>query len=225
VDSRVAWYYDWRPVSDVVDPPKNIQFIPMIWGKNNLNTADELAAKNSGAGILLTFNEPDGQSNMTVEEALAAWPQLQAMHMVLGSPAAAGDATRPDGWLARFMKGAKAAGYRVDFLCIHSYQKDFNPESATRKLVEYLRAVHEMYGLPIWLTEYAMGDWPMGVGVTPNYATQAAFARESAIALEELPFVERYAWYSDTPNQPTWSAYYSDGSETAVGAAWKAAPE
>jgi hypothetical protein len=85
VDWRVAWYYDWRPVSDVLDPPRNIQFIPMIRGRNNLNAADELAAKNSGAGILLAFNEPDGQSNMTVEEALAARPQLEALHMVLGS--------------------------------------------------------------------------------------------------------------------------------------------
>jgi Glycosyl hydrolase catalytic core len=225
-DARVAWYYDWQPASDVNDSPPEIQFIPMIWGDKNLNKADESAAQGSNAGILLTFNEPDnpGQSNMSVEQALAAWPQLEALHMTLGSPAVAEDATKPNGWLARFMAGANASGFRVDFICIHSYQKDFNPESATKKLVEYLTAVHKMYGLPIWLTEYAMGDWPKGVGVTPDYSTQAKFARESAIAIDALPFVQRYAWYSDTPNQPTWSAYNSDGLETAVGAAWRAAP-
>jgi hypothetical protein len=31
----------------------------MIWGEKNLNTADEAAAKKSGAGILLNFDEPD----------------------------------------------------------------------------------------------------------------------------------------------------------------------
>jgi hypothetical protein len=226
LDARVAWYYDWRPTTDVSSPPRGIQFIPMIWGGKNLNTADETAAEKTGAGTLLTFNEPDngGQSNMTVAQALTAWPELEALDMKLGSPAMAGDATNPNGWLAQFMAGAKAKGYRVDFICIHSYQKDFNADSATKKLVSYLTAVHEMYGLPIWLTQYAMGDWPAGVGITPDYKTQASFAQESAPALESLPFVERYAWFVDAPNQPTWSAYNPDGSPTAVGAAWRTAP-
>lgn len=225
-DARVAWYYDWQPRTDVKNPSADIQFVPMIWGNKNLNSADETAAKNSGVGILLTFNEPDnpGQSNMTVAEALAAWPQLEALHMALGSPAVGEDVTKPNGWLARFMAGAKSAGYRVDFLCIHSYQKDFNPTSATKKLIDYLNAVHALYGLPIWLTEYAMAYWPSRVGVTPDYRTQAAFAQKSAVALESLPFVQRYAWYGDIPNQPSWSAYYTDGSETAVGAVWRSAP-
>ena len=70
--------------------------------------------------MLLTFNEPDnaGQSNMTVDEALAAWPQLEALHMSLGSPAVAEDATKANGWLARFMAGASRPDNRVDFLCI-----------------------------------------------------------------------------------------------------------
>jgi hypothetical protein len=68
-----------------------------------------------------------------------------------------------------------------------------------------------------------MGDWPTSIGVTPDYATQAEFARLSAVALEELPFV-RYAWYSYTPDQPTWSAYYRDGSRNLVGTVWALAP-
>lgn len=227
MDARVAWYYDWQPTSDVSNPPAGIQFIPMIWGEKNLNTADETAAGNSGAGILLTFNEPDnaGQSNMSVAQALAAWPQLEALNMTLGSPAVGDNATNPNGWLAQFMAGAKAARYRVDFICIHSYQANFDPESATQNLVSYLDAVHKIYKLPIWVTEYAMGDWPSSQGVTPAYPIQAAFARSSGRALEKLQYVQRYAWYSDTPNQPSWSAYNTDGTETAVGAAWRNAPE
>jgi hypothetical protein len=227
VDARVSWYYHWQPSSDVTNPPAGVQFIPMIWGEKNLTNAAETATKNSRAGILLTFNEPDnpGQSNMTVAQALAAWPQLEALNMTLGSPAIAEDATKPNGWLAQFMAGAKSAGYRVDFICIHSFQSNFDPAMATRNLVNYLNAVHQMYKLPIWVTEYAMGYWSAGTGITPDYPTQAVFARYSAVALEKLPFVQRYAWYSDTPNQPTWSAYNADGTETAVGAAWRGAPE
>jgi len=227
MDARVAWYYDWQPTSDVSNPPAGIKFIPMIWGEKNLNTADEAAAKKSGSGILLTFNEPDnaGQSNMSVAQALAAWPQLEALNMTLGSPAVGNDATNPNGWLAQFMAGAKAAGYRVDFICIHSYQSNFDPEIATLNLVKYLDAVHKMYKLPIWVTEYAMGYWPSSQGVTPPYPIQAAFARVSGPALEKLQYVQRYAWYSDTPNQPSWSAYYPDGTETPVGAAWRNVPK
>jgi len=227
LDSRVAWYYDWQPTSDVPNPPAGIQFIPMIWGERNLNAADEAAARNSGSGILLTFNEPDnaGQSNMTVAQALAAWPQLEALNMTLGSPAVGDDATNPNGWLAQFMAGAKAAGYRVDFICIHSYQSNFDPEIATQNLLKYLDTVHKMYKLPIWVTEYAMGYWPSSQGVTPPYPIQATFAAVSGPALEKLEYVQRYAWYSDTPNQPSWSAYNTDGTETAVGAAWRKVPK
>ncbi|HEX4007244.1 MAG TPA: glycosyl hydrolase [Acidobacteriaceae bacterium] len=226
VDARVAWYYDWQPRSDIRNPPAGIQFIPMIWGGKNLNPRDEADAQKTGAGILLTFNEPDnpGQSHMTVAEALAAWPQLQALGMTLGSPAVAEDPTKPNGWLAQFMAGAKTSGYRVDFICVHAYQADFNPEAATQHLVKTLQTVHSMYHLPIWLTEYAMGSWPGTTTLTPDFATQATFARVSAPALESLPFLQRYAWYVDAPNQRTWSAYKSDGTETVVGAAWKSAP-
>ena len=225
-DARVAWYYDWQPRSDVPRPPPGIQFVPMIWGGKNLNPRDEADAKRTGAGILLTFNEPDnpGQSHMTVAEALTAWPQLEALGMTLGSPAVAEDPTKPNGWLAQFMAGAKASGYRVDFICVHAYQSNFNPEAATERLVKTLQTVYSLYHLPIWLTEYAMASWPGNRTLTPDFATQAAFARVSAPALESLPFLQRYAWYVDSPNQRTWSAYKPDGSETVVGAAWKLAP-
>jgi hypothetical protein len=95
VDARVSWYCNWQPSSDVFKPPAGVQFFPMIWGEKNLSNVAETAAKNSGAGILLAFNESDnpGQSNMTVAQALAAWPQLEALNMTLGSPAVAEDAT------------------------------------------------------------------------------------------------------------------------------------
>lgn len=222
---HVSWYYDWAPVPDIREAPARVQFIPMIWGLKNLNMADLEAAKATGAGILLGFNEPNGknQANMTVQQALDAWPQLEALHMRLGSPAPGGDAAKPGGWLAKFMAGAKIRGYRVDFICIHPYQASSDPDQATKDLVAEVVKVHNMYNLPIWVTEYAMARWDP-LQHTPEEAIQAKFAEESANALEALPFVERYAWYGDVPNQPTFSLYHSDGTATSVGAAWIAAP-
>lgn len=223
---KVSWYYDWKPRPDVAGAPAGVQFIPMIWGRQNLNAADLEAAKATGAGILLGFNEPNemGQSNMTVEQSLDAWPRLEALHMRLGSPApGTGDDVKPNGWLARFMAGAKARGYRVDFICIHPYQSSFDPETATKDLVREVTTVHNMYHLPIWVTEYAMARWGPPQK-TPSAAVQAEFIRKSAAALEKLPFVERYAWYGDVPGQPTFSTNRTDGTLTAVGKAWSGAP-
>jgi hypothetical protein len=47
------------PVLTFRPPPAGIQFISMIWGEKNLRTADEDAAKKSGAWILLKFNQSD----------------------------------------------------------------------------------------------------------------------------------------------------------------------
>ena len=244
---RVSWYYDWKPRQDVSGPPPDVnpviwladhggvrgggappsvQFIPMIWGKRNLNAADLRAAKATGAGILLGFNEPNEkkQSNMTVQQALNAWPKLEALHMRLGSPApGTGDDIKPDGWLARFMAGVKARGYRVDFICIHPYQSSFDPAQATRDLVNEVTTVHNMYHLPIWVTEYAMAQWGPPQK-TPSAAVQAEFAQESAAALDQLPFVERYAWFGDLPNWPAFATNNANGTLTPVGQAWSTAP-
>ena len=225
-DAHVSWYYDWTPRPVAGKLPKRVQFIPMIWELKNLDSKDLAAAKSSGAGTLLAFNEPNerDQANMTVQQALDAWPQLEALNMRLGSPApGTGDDVKPDGWLAQFMAGARAAGYRVDFICIHPYQSSFDPDQATQDLIKEVKTVHNMYHLPIWVTEYAMANWKTPP-TTPVAAVQAKFAAESAKALETLSFVERYAWYGDVSNQPTFSLYNTDGTETTVGAAWKLAP-
>ena len=145
--------------------------------------------------------------------------------MRLGSPApGTGDDLDPNGWFAQFMAAAKKRGLRIDFVCIHPYQRSFDPEQATRDLVREVNAVHDLYHRPIWVTEYAMVKWHGTQGETPDYAKQAEFASKSAAALEKIPFVERYAWYTTIPGQPTFSAFTSDGKETPVGTAWREAP-
>lgn len=218
-----SWYYDWG-TKGIGDTP-GVPFIPMIWGSKNVNDAELAAAKATGAGILLGFNEPDagGQSNMTVEQALDDWPKLMATGMRLGSPApGTGDDVKPNGWLARFMAGAKSRGYRVDFICLHPYQSDFDVKTALANLRKELQYVHDKYGLPIWVTEYGMANW--GDNTQPDDDTAAKFATASAEMMAKMPFIERYAWYAAIPNQKSFSLTNADGTLTKVGEAWRHAP-
>ena len=107
--------------------------------------------------MLLGFNEPDmaGQADMSVEDALAAWPALQATGMRLGSPAVAYGGDTKGGWLDRFMTGAKQKNLRVDFITLHWYGSDFSGARG-RPVPRYVDAVHARYGLPIWVTEYGL---------------------------------------------------------------------
>lgn len=195
-NSGVSWCYDWgpRPVSPRVE---GIEFVPMIWGEINAGESDMIAAKESGS-VLLGFNEPDhkDQANMTIERALMLWPRLEATGMRLGSPATAGDASSPGGWFDRFMQGAAAGGNRVDFICVHHYCPDYtDAAAATENLRRYLQRVYDMYGKPVWLTEFALANWK-----TPAAGdAQEAYIRAALPMLESLPFVERYAWFALPP--------------------------
>jgi len=204
-DSGVSWNYNWHPETGMV-MPTGVEFVPMIWGKRDIPSIGKL----SGEGRpLLGFNEPDrkDQGNMTVEEALAEWPKLEATKMRLGSPAPAGGGARPGGWLDLFMSGCKEKGYRVDFICLHWYGPNYDPEVATKQLNAYLTAVHDRYGKPIWLTEFALRNFK---GDIATMAQQQAFMAKVLPMLDELPFVERYSWFvfgAMNPKKPPNSWY------------------
>jgi hypothetical protein len=223
-DVHAAWYYTWAPDSGQIGKPAGIEFVPMIWGAKSVNPATLTKVRGQGHA-LLGFNEPDfgSQSNMSVTQALDLWPQLVATGLRLGSPAPATGAPDAGGWLDRFMTGAAAHGYRVDFIALHWYGADFSAR-ATDQLRGYLDATYQRYHKPIWLTEYAL----IKFGATATYPTQAQqadFVRASTTMLERLPYLERYAWFalpaSGTGNS---TGLYRDGTTpTTVGAAYRAA--
>ena len=80
--------------------------------------------------------------------------------MRLGSPVPTPEQALAGGWLHRFMQGIKAKGYRVDFVCVHHYSANYEaPQAAVAELRDYLSRVHELYGEPVWLTEFALANW------------------------------------------------------------------
>jgi hypothetical protein len=194
--SGASWYYTWGSSHQGIKGPRGVQFVPMIWGAGSVTKAALRQVRREGP-YLLGFNEPDnaGQSNMTVAQALALWPQLMATHLTLGSPAVAANAATPGSWLDQFMTGAKADGYRVNFIAVHWYGGDFATNAAVHQLESYLRAIHARYHLPIWLTEFALIRFG-ATTVFPSARKQAAFLTAATSMLQRLTFVQRYAWFA-----------------------------
>jgi hypothetical protein len=198
----------------------------MIWGPGSV-TATALAQAKSSGPYLLGFNEPDmsAQSNMTVDQALQLWPQLEATGKVLGSPAVAYGGDTAGGWLDRFMSGAKAKGYRVDFIALHWYGSDFTTADAVSQLRGYLQAVHDRYHLPIWLTEYALINFSGGSSSYPTGPQQAAFVTASTRMLAGLSYLQRYAWFAlpASDSAPSTGLFRSGPVATDAGRAFESA--
>lgn len=217
VDVNVSWYYTWQPYTKQIAQPRGVEFVPMIWDKTFVNREHLKLAKKSGS-VLLGFNEPDkpDQANMTAQQALDLWPQLMVAGMRLGSPASAANPSLPGSWLEQFMDGARARGYRVDFIAVHWYGDNFRVDESVNALKNFLEAVYRKFRLP--RTEPP---------VFPSWDQQAEFAAKSVKMLETLPFVERYAWYSLPPgtkdiNDST-ALYDEKGDPTPVGIAYRKA--
>jgi RNA polymerase sigma factor (sigma-70 family) len=226
-DSGSSWYYDWGTTPNGITAPASASFVPMIWGAASVTAANLAEVKTEGS-YLLGFNEPDmaAQSNMTVAQALDLWPQLEATGMTLGSPAVASDAATPGGWLDQFMSGARARGYRVNFITVHWYGGDFVTADAVQELESYLQAIYARYHLPIWLTEFALTNYSGSTPTYPTDAQQAAFLTAATSMLATLPYVQRYAWFAlpVSSGSGTTGLFGSGAVATEVGRAFEAAP-
>ena len=67
-----------------------------------------------------------------------------------------------------------------------------------------LERTHALYKKPIWITEFAPADWKAGPGKPNRFSEEQIehFMREVLPALNKLPYVERYAWFSSSPESP-----------------------
>lgn len=196
----VGWAYDWSWRSPPV--ARGIEWVPMVWGAGSV-TSDSIASLTADrrvgrARALLGFNEPDSrsQANMSPGEAAALWPRLEATGLRLGSPA---PAVPGDGWLERFMSLARARRLRVDFIALHFYQ-DFTDPHAVDELRGQLIAIHRRYGKPLWITEIGALDiraWGEHMDAAPTESRARVYLRGLLAMLDRLPFVQRYAWFTD----------------------------
>jgi hypothetical protein len=213
-----SWYYDWTTTSPC--PNTGVPFVPMEWGDwcNGASTCPALPAGLAADGnrYLLTFNEPDNssQSNMSVARAVQLWPELEATGLQLSSPAVTSGSSGT-AWLASFMAQARAAGLRVDFLALHWYGDCSNPQN----LISYLSGMEASYGLPEWLTEFSC--------INDSAAVNTNFIQQLAPKLAALPYLQRFAWFTNRPYSGGYQntgLLNSSGTLTSVGQAYTAIP-
>jgi RNA polymerase sigma factor (sigma-70 family) len=225
-ESGASWYYNWGAAPNGISAPAGVSYVPMIWGAASVTAANLSQASQQGH-VLLGFNEPDlaSQSNMSVAQALDLWPKLMATGMSLGSPAVASGAATPGGWLDQFMAGARARGYRVDFITVHWYGGDFRTGPAVKELESYLQAIYTRYHLPIWVTEFALTSYSGATATFPAQAQQAAFLTAATTMLDGLSYVQRYAWFAlpASSGSGTTGLFNPGPSVTQVGRAFESA--
>jgi hypothetical protein len=188
-----AWNYNWNNNGQsTLDmeyvPIRQTQYWPDFNTTNNKKKVTHF----------LGFNEPNtsSQSNMTVNQAIAAWPGLLQSGLRVGSPAPTDGGAN---WLYQFMDKADSAGYRVDFVALHFYRGCQTP----RQFYDFLKATYDRTKRPIWITEWNNGaNWTSSTGCPkPTYADQAAKIQAFITMLDTARIVERYSlyqWVEDT---------------------------
>lgn len=182
--ARTYWNYEWEPTGN---SRTNHEFVPMIKGSGqNKEFRWEEVRVRGGQTHFLAFNEPElsSQGNLTVDEAIALWPKAQQNGLRLGSPGRT-DGNNGNNWLSSFMEKAEDKGYRVDYVCVHNYNK-----KTAASLKSFLDAEFAKYGKPIWLTEFQRHN-----NDNPTNADHEAYLSEVIPMLESLDYLERYAYF------------------------------
>jgi hypothetical protein len=190
---RCSWNYNWNnnansTLDEEYVPIRQTQYWPAFATTNAKKDVTHF----------LGFNEPNAssQANMTVNQAIAAWPGLMQSGLRLGSPAPTDGGAS---WLYSFIDKADSAGYRVDYIAVHFYR---GCQSA-QQYYSFLKAIYDRTKRPIWITEWNNGaNWTTSTGCPkPTYAEQAAKIQSFLTMLDTARIVERYSlyeWVQDT---------------------------
>jgi|GEM_PF-6964035 len=204
------WNYEWEPTGA---SNLNREFVPMILGRGqNRDFRWEEVRVRGNQTHFLGFNEPESpnQGDLSVAEALALWPRAQQLGLRLGSPGRT-DNANGNAWLSDFMNQADAAGYRVDYVCVHNYR-----DRTATALKNWLDAEYAKYNRPIWLTEFQRDV----DADNPDAADHEAYLAAVLPMLESLDYLERYAYYNfntANPNNGFASLFNGDLSANAKG--------
>ena len=199
---NVSWYYNWGLTTNA---NSTVQFVPMIFSSanmNNLNVCD----------TLLGFNEPDNvnQANMTVANALLAWPTVAGRSTIVGSPAVAGDPVNGT-WLPAFMQSAS----RVDFITVHWYKG-----TDTAQFYSDMINIYNTYKKPIWVTEFAAQTVSQATTSPNAYSQQQVLQFMIAVCawMNNQTFIQKYAWHDSKTG--TSALFQSSGQLTSLGTSY-----
>lgn len=233
-NSTIAWYYTWSlwPSQDIGD---SIPFVPLIHGLEEASDSNLVSRLNdlpASSTHLLAFNEPDGETNtggssISPKDAAESYMSNIAplregkgdssKKWLISYPVVTGSSRGID-WLRDFNESCYDIddnGCPMDFVAVHWYGEFAG-------LQTWLETLREFYNgtapdAPYWITEMAL----------PKQDKKATLAmmNESLGYLDDLDFVDAYAWFgafrSDEANSWTGNSVSlldGDGDLTSLGA-------
>ncbi|KAG8930169.1 hypothetical protein FRC02_004561 [Tulasnella sp. 418] len=158
-NSAVSWSYSWSPWNP--NPKgRKIEFCPMMWGAKQEEDWWKTFEKNKKAKCVLGMNEPDRHDQGAIDPwaAAALWKRTVEKLPPTArrvSPAPAGG-EEGFAWLHNFIKACD--GCQIDAIGAHIYTTDIEAFKT------YLTRVHNEYGRPVWVTEWACMNFAKGQG-------------------------------------------------------------
>jgi len=212
---NVHWNYAWSSRFAPNQLP-NVEYVPMTWGANPKRLQELVHQDFSKATRFMGYNEPDShkQSNVPVDVALERWHFLEALNLPLVSPTTV---HMDNQWMQNFMHGALMQCLRIDFVGAHWYGPP-NVKGLQRKLTK----LHNMYGKPIILKEFAVADWKATTLEENRFSPKSVlkFMKEALAWLEKTEWIEGYAWFPfqlDRKEGWTSALFDLDGNLTELG--------
>ncbi|KAL4727059.1 hypothetical protein ACLX1H_005959 [Fusarium chlamydosporum] len=229
-NSEIAWYYTWSlwPSQEIGN---SLPFVPLIHGLDDASDSglkDRLNNLPDSSTHLLTFNEPDGEtdtggSSISPKDAAKAYiknvvPFRDAKRKwSISHPSVTGSPRGLD-WLRDFNESCYDIddnGCPTDFIAVHWYGDAMG-------LDNWLNSLREFYNetapdAPFWITEMAL----------PKADEEATFAmmNETLPELDKRKDVQAYAWFGAfrTKDANEWtgksvSLFDGDGGLTKLGA-------
>ncbi len=192
---NATWYYDWNIGGG---PSSDYEYAIIRQNAGWPSWTDINNKKN--VNHLLGFNEPDrpDQSNMTVDEAIAQWPEMMKSGLRIGSPA---PASPHSSWITDFLTKCNEFNYRVDYVAIHCYWGGLTPS----QWYSQLKSIYDRVKRPLWITEWNNGanwtteSWPSDQ--TAQFEKQYNDIKGILQVLDTASFVERYAIYDWVENK------------------------
>ena len=183
-------YYSYKPTNDFPNPPDPDLFTPMVWCSATLETPVPLYVKRPY--VMIGFNEPDsitqcGISPLVAAERYGTLMRLNPPPNQLTSPSCASGDTA---WYNNFFIECKRL-YPSEPRCgitimnVHYYVCNID------SLMRHLNKIHDEFGMPIYLTEWAcnLPSQNMSVSIQKDYMQKAVEV------LEATPWVLKYYWF------------------------------
>lgn len=202
---RPMWWYDWGSGQN---SSLDTEYVPM---RHN-EWWDAYPNNKTNVTHVLGYNEPErpDQANLSVNTAIARWPELMASGLRLGAPAPSDGGLN---WLYEFIDRCDALGYRVDFVPVHYYLGG----QTAQQFYDRLLAIYQRVRRPLWVTEFNNGaNWTC---CEPTPEAQKVIIGQFIEMLDNAPFVERYSiynWVGDN-RRMVWDG----GWPTAAGEAYR----